>query len=113
MKTHSREFIAEMKALLEQEKAQLEKDLNQGAHKQEGNYVADFPEYGQNEEDNATEIADYTAKSAIVEAKETRLKEIDSALKRLEEGRFGLTEDGEVIPENRLRANPAATNLVA
>jgi len=111
-KTHSPAFIAEMKALLEQEKAHLDKDLKQEAFKEEGNYIAEFPVYGKDEEDNATEIADYTAKSAVVEAKEARLREINDAFKRIEEGTYGLTRDGKLIPEERLRANPAATTLV-
>jgi RNA polymerase-binding transcription factor DksA len=112
MKTHSTSFIKEMKALIEEEKAKLEADLGQSAHRQEGNYVADFPVYGQDEEDNATEIADYTATSAVTEAKEARLRELQAALKRIEEGTYGRTDSGEYIPEKRLRANPAATTLV-
>ena len=112
MKTHDPQFITDMKALLEEEKAHLEKDLGETARKQEGNYVADFPVYGQGEEDNATEIADYTAKSAVTEAKEARLREINAALTRIEEGKYGLSDKGELIPEKRLRANPAATTLI-
>ncbi len=111
-KAHSDEFIAEMRRLLEEEKSRLEQELGGSAHKQEGNYVADFPVYGQGEEDNATEIADYTAKSAVTEAKEARLREVNAALSRIAEGKYGLTDKGEIIPEKRLHANPAATTLV-
>lgn len=112
MTKHSTEFIEEMKQALLAEKTKLEQELGGSAHKQEGNYVADFPVYGQGEEDNATEIADYTAASAVTEAKESRLREVNAALTRIEEGKYGLTHNGEIIPEKRLRANPAATALV-
>lgn len=112
MKQHSPQFIAEMKALLLEEQAKLAEELGRTTHQQEGTYVADFPEYGQNEEDNATEIADYTAKSSVANTKEVRLREIEGALERIRESRYGITVDGKVIPENRLRANPAATTLI-
>lgn len=102
-KQHSATFIQAMKALLEEEKAKLGQDLGESAQ---------FPIYGQNEEDNATEIADYTATSAVSEEKEARLREVEAALRRIEEGTYGLTSDGKMIPEKRLRANPAATTLV-
>lgn len=104
MKQHSPQFIAEMEALLRQEKAHLEAD--RPAH-------ADFPDYGRNEEDNATEIADFSATSAAKDEQEARLREVDAALTRIQEGTYGLTKDSQLIPENRLRANPAATTLVS
>lgn len=104
MKQHSQEFIAEMEVLLRQEKAHLEAD--RAAH-------ADFPDYGRNEEDNATEIADFSATSAAKEEQEARLGEVEAALARIKDGAYGVTKDGQFIPENRLRANPAATTLVS
>lgn len=112
MKAHSPQFIDEMKQQLLTEKSRLEADLGATTHSEQGNLVADFPDYGRNEEDNATEIADYSATSAAKEEKEARLRELEAALSRIEAGGYGLADTGQLIPEARLRANPAATTLV-
>lgn len=104
MHKHKLQFIEAMKALLEAERAKLRPDNTQSAN---------FPNYGRNEEDNATEIADYVAASATTDAKEARVREIEAALERIKEGKYGFTAQGELIPEKRLRANPAATTLVS
>lgn len=111
--SHSQEFINEMKARLEAERGELRARLDGHAHKDHGDYVATAPEYARHEEENAMEAADQVALEGITEAEETRLKEVEAALARMEAGSFGLTESGELIPEARLRANPAATGLVS
>ena len=110
--SHTTEFIEEMKQKLEDERKQVQEELNRGAHKEHNDYVGNFPDYGRSDEENVSEIADYTTISATTEAVEGRLEEINSALKRIDAGKYGITDEGEVIPEDRLRANPAATTLV-
>lgn len=109
---HKPEFIAEMKERLIQEKQQLLKELGLLTHKEGDEYKVDFPEYGRHDEDNATEVADFGAKLATSTVAEERLAEVDAALERIEKGSYGVTSDGEVIPEARLNANPAATTIV-
>jgi len=109
---HTKQFIAEMTQFLNQEKIEIEKDLKTDAHNEDGDEVANFPEYGRHDEDNATEIADYTATSAVLESKESRLKEVKLALDRVADSKYGITDEGNKIPEKRLRANPAATTTV-
>jgi RNA polymerase-binding transcription factor DksA len=106
---HSKEFMAEMKQKLLAEKGQLERKLGLIAHKHEGDYQATVPDYGRNEEENVSEVADYVALSATTEATEARLKEVRAALERITQGTYGLTDDGQLITQERLRANPAAT----
>lgn len=110
--THSPEFIEEMKAALEGEKAQIEKELKHIAHKEHGDYTANSPEYERDEEVNANESADLAAREATTEAIEARLKDVDAALGRITAGTYGRTSEGKNIPEERLRANPAATTLI-
>jgi RNA polymerase-binding transcription factor DksA len=109
---HSEEFISEMKSRLVEEKKQLESELSQISHKKEGNFEANYPDYERDEEANAMEAADYEAATATTEAAEARLKEVSHALEAIEAGKYGITDNGEFIPENRLRANPAATTIV-
>ncbi|MFH1354511.1 MAG: TraR/DksA C4-type zinc finger protein [bacterium] len=101
---HSTGFINEMRTQLETEKIRLEQELSTISSK--------FPEYGRNEEDNATEIADYQATSATENTLEVRLIGVTAALNRIEQGTYGITEGGDLIPEARLRANPAATTVI-
>jgi len=112
MANHSPDFIAEMKTKLTQERDQLAARLKTMAHESGGENQANFPDYGRSEEDNATEIGDYVATAATEEAIEDRLHNIEAALERIEAGTYGLTSDGELIPEERLRANPSATTIV-
>lgn len=109
--SHSPEFIEEMKQRLLVEKAQLSKGLGALAHKENGDFQANFPDYGRNEEENVTEVADFAALNATTEAAEARLKEVDQALESIDNESYGVTKEGELIPQDRLRANPAATTL--
>ncbi len=90
----------------------LLKELTAVANKKDGDFSAAYPDYGRNEEDNATEMADFVATAATTEAAEARLKEVGEALERFEAGTYGITSDGELISEERLRANPAATTII-
>lgn len=110
--THSTEFVTEMKAALLEEKASLEKELGFLAQKRSGDYQADMPDYGRNDEDNATEAADYQAAYSTTETMETRLREVLEALERIDNDTYGVTDAGELIPEERLRANPAAKTII-
>lgn len=112
MQKHTPEFVSEMKSLLEEEQARLKSDLEAIAMKSGGDYRANFPDYGRNDEDNATEIGDYAATASTENALEERLNNIDTALERVAEGKYGVTVDGDLVPEDRLRANPAATTIV-
>lgn len=91
---------------------ELEAELSQISHKEEGKAEANYPDYERDEEANAMEVADFTAATATTEAAEARLKEVVRALEAIGQGNYGKTSEGELIPENRLRANPAATTLV-
>ena len=101
-----------MQAKLLDEKKLLESELSQISHKQDGNVEGNYPDYERDEEANAMEAADYESTTATTEATEGRLKDVDKALDAITEGRYGITSEGELIPENRLRANPAATTIV-
>lgn len=109
---HSPKFIEEMRQRLEKERQQLLARLGGHAHLEHGDYVATAPEYERHDEENAMESADQVTIEGITEAEEARLKEVQAALGRLEAGTYGLTATGELIPEGRLLANPAATTVV-
>ena len=101
-----------MRGRLEAEEKQLRHELQMTARQEKGDFKAKYPEYGRHEDENADEIADYTARAGTVEATEERLENVRAALTSLEKGSYGLTADGELIPQERLNANPAATTLI-
>ena len=100
----------EFKVKLLEEKNRLEKELGEMANKEaDGDYEAKFEDLGRDEEDNAEEVEEYTAKIGITETLEKNLKDVDAALKRIEDGIYGKCENcpGEIRIE-RLNAYPAA-----
>lgn len=109
---HDPAFVAEMKTKLLEEKASLERELAVISNRRGDDYQSKFPEYGRNDEENAVEMADYQATASTTETLEARLQSVLSALKRVEQGTYGVTAEGETIPEERLRANPAATTII-
>ena len=112
MQKHTPEFTEEMKNLLQEEQTRLRDDLEAIAKKSGGDYRATFPDYGRNDEDNATEIGDYAATASTENTLEERLRNIESALQKIDQGAYGVTAEGDLIPQDRLRANPAATTIV-
>ncbi|MFH1366985.1 MAG: TraR/DksA C4-type zinc finger protein [Patescibacteria group bacterium] len=109
-------FIAEMKEKLEGERADLRKRL--GAlgpedKKAKDEFHAKLPQYGDSDEDNATEVAQYQDDLSLEGNLQGKLAEVDKALDRLEKGDYGKCENcGEEIPRERLEVNPAASVCV-
>ncbi len=107
--------IEELKAALDGEKALLEEELAEHGRKVGGNWQGTASGFDENESDDvdaADKMEELSVNVALVEELEVRYKEILAALKRVEEGTYGLTETGEPIDPDRLRANPAAlTNI--
>ncbi|MCK5591842.1 MAG: hypothetical protein KAI72_07805 [Candidatus Pacebacteria bacterium] len=59
--------------------------------------------------DTADNIEEYESNTAIVNTLEERLNNIKAALKRIEDGTYGVCRiSGDPIEEDRLEANPAA-----
>lgn len=109
---HSSQFIDEMNKRLASEIMQIKQELSTIASKHGKDYQTTFPEYGRSEEDNATEMSDYQARASTEAAIEERLNNLQAAKKHISENTYGVTEQGALIPEARLRANPAATTII-
>jgi len=63
--------------------------------------------------DVADEIESYEENTAVLKQLEIQYNEIKDALKRIEDGKYGICEiGGEEIPEERLEANASARNCV-
>lgn len=63
--------------------------------------------------DAARSLAEVETHASLIEQAEDRIKQIDAAFSRLEQGRYGVCEDcGGLIPLERLDALPFATRCV-
>ncbi len=110
--------IKKIKKNLEKRKKQLLRDLKHIAKKKnesgEDEYRATFPEYGDKTDENAQEITEYSTNVAQEDVLEKTLRDVEKALKRIEDGTYGICKYcGNPIPEKRLEARPTASSCVA
>lgn len=113
MTNFSQQSLEEIKKDLNERKNKLVEQLKSFANPdphQKGNFNSDFPKYGDDEDDNAAEVAAFEGNLHLEETFETSLEMINRALKKIEDGGYGLCEKcGLAIDEERLRAMPTAT----
>lgn len=113
----SKEFLAKIKTLLLQEKDTLEKELGSFSKKNtrvSGDYNSTFPEYGDKDDENAAEVAEYAAEIPLEESFEKTLRDNSQALKRLENGTYGICKYcKKPIDEKRLLARPTSNACVS
>lgn len=109
-------ILEKIKKELLERRDQLKKDLEQVSQvSQNGDkgYRAKFPEFGSKEEENAQEIGEYTTNLATEKVLESSLRDVENALKRIEDGTYGICKYcGKEINEKRLLARPVASACV-
>lgn len=112
----SSDFLAQIKETLLKEKERLEKELATISVKTAGpdvDYEATMPNYGDSEEDNAREVAEYTVNKPLELTFESALRDVLKSLSRLEEGTYGMCKYcGNPIEEKRLLARPTSSSCV-
>lgn len=107
-------FITEIKEILNEEKDRLERELSQFAYKSDDDdYSADFPNYGDEEDDNAREVADFTVNKTLEVTLEKKLRDVNAALDRIEKNTYGICKyTGQAIEKKRLLARPTSSSSV-
>jgi DnaK suppressor protein len=89
-------------------------DISQVDEHEADNLGSKFPEYGDKADENAQEINDYSTNSATEKVLEKTLEDIDGALKRMDEGTYGICKYcGQAINPKRLQARPVASACIA
>ncbi|PIP34004.1 hypothetical protein COX22_01365 [Candidatus Falkowbacteria bacterium CG23_combo_of_CG06-09_8_20_14_all_49_15] len=74
---------------------------------------AKFPNYGNESDDNALEISDYTTNLATEKILQSALQDIESSLKRIEAKTYGICKYcGRPIGKQRMLARPSASACV-
>ena len=110
------EFIEEIKNTLLQEKARIENELSSIGQKDEGEggkFNVHFPNYGDEEEDSAVEVADYEANLSIGNRIEKLLRDIETSLERIEKGTYGICKYCQKpIDQKRLLARPTSSSCI-
>lgn len=104
-------FIEERKVALEARREELRKELATSADQvAENDYDAKFIDLGDKDDENAAEVAMFEKNLSMEKTLELSLYNANKALKKIEEGNYGLCEkcSGPINPE-RLEAFPSAT----
>ncbi|MFY9462386.1 MAG: TraR/DksA C4-type zinc finger protein [Candidatus Sungiibacteriota bacterium] len=112
-------ILEELKQKLLAEKKVLESELSSIASpdpKMKGDWDTRFPNMGEKSdfasgalEEREDEIEEFATALSGEYSMESRLKEVNAALERMEKGTYGkCAKCGEDIPLERLQANPAA-----
>lgn len=113
-----KKLLAQLKNSLEKEKKNIESQLKKFAEKDDkvkGDWDTRFPKFdGENSgsaslEKSADEVEEYSTLLPLEYNLETQLKDIDSALNKIEKNDYGKCENcQEEIDKDRLKAYPAA-----
>jgi RNA polymerase-binding protein DksA len=113
------EQLQEFKQILVAKKTEIIKQLDSIGSRVEGgaevNFNADFPDYGNSQsiEDNASEVADYTTNLSLERELESDLRDVEKALKQIEDGSYGRCKYCQKeIEVERLKIRPQSTACV-
>jgi len=106
-----------MKEQLEEEKARLEKELSTFAHRNAksplAEFEANFPNIGDKEDENASEVAQFSDNLSLEDELEKGLRDVESALELIAKGTYGTCKYcGQLIDERRLVARPTSSSCI-
>lgn len=113
--TIEKNLISDLKEKLQIEKNKIQIELERIGKKttESGDYETSFNEIGTGEDENASEVEEYTDNLSVEANLEKQLKEINEALEKIESDDYGKCEKcGNEISEDRLKAYPAAKTCV-
>jgi len=114
--TFSKEFLDQVKSILLEQKEKLEAELGKFAKPNPhatDDFDAEFPEYGDESDENAREIADYTTNKSLEITLEKSLRDVNKQLERIEAGTYGICKYcDKPIDEKRLLARPTSGSCV-
>lgn len=102
-------MLLEEKTKLEAELAKMTKKNTDG----EDTYAAKFPNYGDTEDENAAEVAEYVTNISLEENLQKNLRDVEQALQKITTGVYGICKYcKKPIEEKRLLARPASSACV-
>lgn len=110
-------LLTKLHALLVEKRAKIEAELKSFAHRvrrSSDNFDTTFPDYGDKEDENASEVQTFTDNLALEQTLEGTLEDVDRALERMDKGTYGQCKYcGQPIDERRLTARPESGSCVS
>jgi RNA polymerase-binding transcription factor DksA len=114
--TFSKEFLDKITNLLQEQKIRLESELGKFTKKNahaSGDFDTQFPEYGDKEDENAAEVAEYINNLPVEEGLEKTLRDVNKSLERIKKGTYGTCKYcKKQIEEKRLLVRPTSSACV-
>ena len=109
-------FINKMKDKLLKDKQELTEELKkftkQNIHNKD-DYKSDFPDFGDEADENAKETAAFEERLSVEATLEKELRDVKKALERIDKGEHGVCHNcGQEIPKARLEARPTALTCI-
>lgn len=106
------QFLEQQKKTLEERRDKLQIELN-GVRGDDLKNEADYPDYGDSEDDNSAEVAAFSTNLSLEHTLEKALRDVEAALKRIEDGTYGTCKYcKEEIDERRLLARPSSSACI-
>lgn len=89
------------------------KDIGVGETKEGEDHKVKFPDFGNKADENAQEISEYTTNLATDKVLEKTLRDIDNAIKRIDNNEYGVCKYCKnSIGEKRMVARPVASACI-
>ena len=113
----TKDLISRAQKYLEDEKSRLETELSKFAHRnpkvKEEHFEVDFVDEGDDEDDSASEVAQFSDNLSLEDELEKALRDVESALKQIEKGTYGTCKYcHQQIDERRLLARPTSSSCI-
>lgn len=112
----SKDFLIRIKEQLMAKKEDLENELKAIAvenPKNKADYNATFPDLGDKTDENAAEVAEYSANLTLENTLEDVLEDVNQAIDRLNKGAYGICKYCQKpIDEKRLIARPISSACI-
>lgn len=109
-------LLAKIKTLLTEEQERLSTELSHFAKPNpatDTDFETVMPDYGEKDDENALEVAEYTANKPLEIALEKTLRDVQKALDRIDKGTYGVCKYCDtLIDEKRLLARPTSSACV-
>ncbi|MFH1457297.1 MAG: hypothetical protein ABIF17_04290 [Patescibacteria group bacterium] len=109
--------IEEFKKILEKRQLEIEQYLSDFAHKHgkaDGAFVPDFPDFGDKDDENASEVSTYVNRLSVDNTLEKELRDIMAALKKIRNNQYGICKYcNKDIGVERLKIRPESSSCVA
>ncbi|OGL62238.1 hypothetical protein A3E97_00145 [Candidatus Uhrbacteria bacterium RIFCSPHIGHO2_12_FULL_47_12] len=113
----TKDLVSKAKTLLEEEKMRLETELSKFSHRNpkatEESFQANFPNNGDSEDENASEVAQFSDNLSLEDELEKALRDVESTLKQIDKGNYGTCKYcHQPIDERRLLARPTSSSCI-